>query len=479
MFSPLEYLFWLLLVSNSVLCSVAPKFELENKDVDLSRRQSNILNDTRFTLDCPVTETVAMEKSLTRYGFYLGSYFMSSNVYSSNPFTLNGCSSGYFYMTFNINYTAVKPSFFSVVLANGTKGITSDPAIDYKFYPYNVAYIFYKSGGASNNSPVPPFSRNLTKIPEADKYFILHDQAGSKVGINSTIYSYLNAPSALNKIIFNKGTKAFLVDDSKAPANIHNITVKCLANDTCVTASQAPSSSPGSGDGNGTPSDVDTLRNAASNTTVSNTATTTATITVTTTATTTATTRDTVTTTATITATTTATAATANRDTVTTTVSATCADNQLPTNIVVTDSLTVKSLKSNKNYSENEKINIPCSGDFTLSLTSNSRDSDLFFGFSDANGISKDAKFVELQIGLKNGQNAIKDLVTAKVKRRNLVKRQGSAKINLVYVNGIYSLLSNGQSFTTFTSSNIIPKSLTITPFDGTVTLSNFVLTCM
>ncbi|PVV02953.1 hypothetical protein BB560_002580 [Smittium megazygosporum] len=148
-------------------------------------------------------------------------------------------------------------------------------------------------------------------------------------------------------------------------------------------------------------------------------------------------------------------------------------------NQVVSSNMSVKSLKSNKNYGENDKINIPCSGDFTLSLTSNSRDSDLFFGFADANGITENGKYIELQIGLKNGQNAFKDLAGNQVKRNNLDKRQGSAKINLVYVNGIYSLLSNGQSFTTFKGSNIIPKSLTITPLDGTVTLSKFVLTCM
>ncbi|PVU87679.1 hypothetical protein BB560_006452 [Smittium megazygosporum] len=259
-----------------------------------------------------------------------------------------------------------------------------------------------KTGGRSSYSPLFSSSSRAAGSAENIKYFILHDETGSRLVESAT--------------------------------------------DTCLTVPQAPPSSPssnGGGDG-GAPSSVDSLRNTASTTTtVSSPRIPTVTI------------------------------------TATTTVSATCANNQLPTNIVVTNSLTVKSLKANKNYSENEKINIPCSGDFTLSLTSNSRDSDLFFGFSDANGIIKDTKFVELQIGLKNGQNTIKDLVTANVKRSNLDKRQGSAKINLVYVNGIYSLLSNGQSFTTFTSSNIIPKSLTITPFDGTVTLSNFVLTCM
>ncbi|PVU91339.1 hypothetical protein BB560_006130, partial [Smittium megazygosporum] len=362
MFKPLEYLFWLLLVSNSVLSSVAPKSELENRDIGLSRRQANKVDDSKFTLNCPVTETATVVKSAIKYSYYMGTYQMSSNVYSSNPFTLNGCSSGYFYMTFNVNYTAVKPSFFSVVLANGTKGITSDPTIDYRFYPNSLGYILYKTGGRSNYSPTTSSASSAAGSSGTVKYFILHDQTGSKLGANGLIITYLNSPSTLNKIIFDKGTKAFLVDDTRGPANINNIQVKCLANDTCLTASQAPSSSPSSGGGDSAPS-----------------------------------------------------------------------NKPLPTNQVITNSLTVKSLKANKNYSENEKINIPCSGDFTLSLTSNSRDSDLFFGFSDANGITKDAKFVELQIGLKNGQNAIKDLVTAKVKRRNLVKRQGSAKINLVY----------------------------------------------
>ncbi|PVV03372.1 hypothetical protein BB560_002156 [Smittium megazygosporum] len=408
---------------------------------------------------CPVTETATIGKSPIKLTYYWLNYVQSDNVYSSNPFTLSGCSSGYFYMTFNVNYTAVEPKLFSVALENGTK-VTSYPILFENSWECGTV-----------------------------NYFILHDRKRSKIGANGLNFNYLNTPSTLNKIIYDKGTKAYLVDEKRGSANINNIQVKCLANDTCLTIPQAPYSSPSSDDGGdgGAPSGVDSSRNAAPTITVSTTIF--STITQSTTASTTViqtvspsiipTVTTTATTTAIITATTTATAAAENRGTVTTTVSATCADKQLPTNQVATNSLTVKSLKANKNYSENEKINIPCSGDFTLSLTSNSRDSDLFFGFSDANGISKDAKFVELQIGLKNGQNTIKDLVTAKVKRSNLVKRQGSAKINLIYVNGIYSLLSNGQGLTTFKGSNITPKSLTITPFDGTVTLANFVLTCM
>ncbi|PVU85738.1 hypothetical protein BB560_006928, partial [Smittium megazygosporum] len=402
-----------------------------------------------------------LEKLPIKLNYILENRFPNTaNFYSSNPFTLNGCSSGCFYLTFNVNYTAVEPNFLSVALANGTKGITSDPTIDYRFYPNSICYILYKSGGRSNCSPTTSSASSAAGKTVNANYSILHNKKGSKLGANGLTITYLNSTSALNKIVFVKGTKSYLVDEARRSANIHNITDKCLTTDTCLTVPQAPYSSPSSdGGGDGTPSGVDALRNAAPTITVSTTIFSTLT--------------------QSTTASTTITQIVSPSITVTTTVSATCANNQLPTNQIATDSLSVKSLKSNKNYSENEKINIPCSGDFTLSLTSNGIDSDLFFGFPDANGIDKDTKFVELQIGLKNGQNTIKDLVTANIKRSNLVKRQGSAKINLVYVNGIYSLLSNGQSFTTFTSSNIAPKSLTITPFDGTVTLSNFLLACM
>ncbi|PVU92422.1 hypothetical protein BB560_006059 [Smittium megazygosporum] len=346
--------------------------------------------------------TATIEKSPIKLNYILENKFANTaKFYSSNRFTLNGCSSGYFYLTFNVNYTAVEPNFLSVALANGTKGITSDPTIDYRFYPNSIGYILYKTGGRSSYSPLFSSSSRAAGSAENIKYFIIHDETGSRLVASGLIITYLNITNT----------------------------------DTCLIASQATSCYPSSGDdGGGALSGVDALRNAASNTTVSTiifstiTQSTTAYITISKSV---SSPRIPIVTT-----------------TATTTVSATCADNQLPTNIIVTNSLTVK-------------------------------DSDLFFGFSDANGITKDAKFEEFQVGLKNGQNKIKDLVTANVKRSNLDKRQGSAKINIVYVNGIYSLLSNGQSFTTFKGTNIAPKSLTITPFDGTVTLSNFVLTCM
>ncbi|PVV03778.1 hypothetical protein BB560_001732 [Smittium megazygosporum] len=442
MFKPLEYIFLLLLVSNSVLSSVAPKFELENKDINLSRRQIVKLDDSRFTLNCSVSEavfeTITINQTPVSVPYYQGSkVFQVLQSCSSNPFTLNRCASGYFYLTFSIDINYNSQTFFGLYFVNGIKSILSYPSVDYRFHQNGPGGIFYRSEGQTNytNSLYPP--QNQYKGTSADTFFILHDETGSKIGVNGLVTASLTNPG-LNKFISDKNTKARLFISPVGSAYINSSDIKCLATDTCLSGSQASSSSPSSGGGGGggsAPSGDDSLRNAASIITVTTTA--------------------------------------------TTTVSGISTEKSLPTNQIATDSLTVKSLKSNKNYSENEKINIPCSGDFTLSLTSNSRDSDLFFGFSDANGIIKDAKFVELQIGLKNGQNAIKDLVTANVKRSNLFKRQGSAKINIVYVNGIYSLLSNGQSFTTFKGTNIAPKSLTITPFDGTVTLSNFLLACM
>ncbi|PVV00605.1 hypothetical protein BB560_005009, partial [Smittium megazygosporum] len=378
MFKPLEYIFLLLSVSNSVLSLVAPKFELENKDARLSRRLDKV-DGSRFTLNCPLTETVSFDKSPTTNAYYQGNvrYDQSSFSYS-NPFTLNLCSSGYFFLKFSVNYSVTVPLFFSVMFVNGTKSVVSDPTVEYRFYPEGRCYVFYKSNGYTNytlgayNPPPSPI------IKYTDNFTLLYDETGIKMGLGGLVTASFTNPS-LNKFMLDKQTKARLTVQALGLAFINDYEIKCLATDTCLTGSQAPS----------------------------------------------------VTTTA------------------TTTLPGTCTDNPLPTNIVVNDSLTVN-------------------GDFTLSLTSNSRDSDLFFGFSDANGIIKDTKFVELQIGLKNGQNTIKDLVTANIKRSNLDKRQGSAKINIVYVNGIYALLSNAQSFTTFKGSNIIPKSLTITPFDGT-----------
>ncbi|PVV01435.1 hypothetical protein BB560_004145 [Smittium megazygosporum] len=319
-------------------------------------------------------------------------------------------------MTLNADINP-KPNWWHVVASNGAT-VPNSNNTEYKFLLYDGFEI-----DNTTSKQLATRGQNLfTSGPKISygtniRYFVLHDENGSKMGMNGYISEYQSNIIPLNDILM------------KSPANIALTADK----QGIITLTPPP------------PPPTSTVPKTTSTTTVL----------------------------ATIA---TVTQSTTTSSTVFTTV-------VKPTTIATTVTTTTTSpttvlVSASPNYSENDKISIPCSEDFTLPVTSNSIDSDLFFGSVDAIGVAKNGRYIELQVGIKNGQNSVKDLVVAQIRRR-LFKKDEIAKVTLIYVNGIYSLLSNGQSLTTFKGSSVVPKSLTITPYDGTVTLSNFVLTCM
>ncbi|PVV02952.1 hypothetical protein BB560_002581 [Smittium megazygosporum] len=564
MFKAYECLFWLLLVSNGVLSSLASKFELKDKEMSLFRRQGSAVVDTskfkkRCSADSEVSTTFPLMPLSADYKFTgaggSGVYSDSVTIFSTHKFKLAQCSSGYFYITFDVEFDTVPP-FWSVALIKYSKDASPDIRVEYRHYTETGDYNIYAKANEHEDEFAKAFWVGKTTCKTKQRYFILHDETGSKIGSTDCFTNYNNDTTVMNNFKFDEGTNAYFTCDSSANGSMKNIQVNCLEKDICLNATITDAASPDAAPPNGaspdaaspdaaplgaapplgaspdaaplgaapplgaspdaTPPSAAPLANAISTFIVSTTVSTTITqpTTVPTTIYTTiapfsvptftttttelitdcssaaqivSTIRETVTTTipgaisaGTVASTTVTASPIVKTETITTSTNIASATNNLPPeDQIISDSMTVKSLKSNKNYSENEKINIPCSGDFTLSLTSNSRDSDLFFGFADANGVGKNGKYVELQVGLKGGRNTAKDLAAVNIKLSDLLKRDESGKINLIYVNGIYSFLSNGQSFTTFKGSKVVPKSLTITPFNGTVTLSKFVLTCM
>ncbi|PVV00335.1 hypothetical protein BB560_005289, partial [Smittium megazygosporum] len=548
----LKYVFGLLFMATTTLSSMEPNLETENKNANLFRRQrGTTLESSRFTRNC-----VLNRQSLTTSSKISCNTVFSSNIYCSETFVTIPCSKKYFYMTFNADINP-SPTWWHIVASNGAT-VPNSNNVEYKFllhdgFEIDTTTSATTSTRGTNLHAAPyniPYGVNIT-------YFILHDENGSKIGMNNLISESQSNIGPLNDILMKSPANLALTADKLGIINLSNIQIRCLADDTCQALPSSPANSIFTTTVSTTLSTTVTQSTTTSTTVLttsllSTTIPTTVTVTtikpttsivpvspiistksqtVTTTALTTVITSTTIPTTVTtttikpttsivpvspITSTisqtvtntvlttsllstpipTTATVTTIKpttsivpvspimstiSQTVTTTALTTViTSTTIPTTVTVTAIkpttsvapvspiiIEIKSTGGNKGYDKSNQINIPCSGDFTLSLTSNSIDSDLFFGFADANGISPNSKYLELQIGLKSGQNAIKDLVSGQAKRNKLFKRDDKAKINIVYVSGIYSLLSNGQSYTTFKGSSVTPKSLTITPYSG------------
>ncbi|PVV01289.1 hypothetical protein BB560_004296, partial [Smittium megazygosporum] len=266
-------------------------------------------------------------------------------------------------MTFNADINP-KPNWWHVVASNGAT-VPNSNNIEYKFLLYDGFEI-----DTTTSKQIATRGQNLftsgPKIPYGTNitFFVLNDENGSKMGMNGYISEFQSNGKSQTK---------------------HS--TKVVAQDTCTQIAAPPATF--------------AVPKATSTTTVLATILTTVTQSTTTSS--------------------TVLSTVVQPTTIETTVTTTTTSPKI---VFISAS---PSLKAYKNYSENDKISIPCSGDFTLSVTSNSIDSDLFFGFVDAIGVAKNGKYIELQVGLKNGQNSVKDLVAAQIRRR-LFKRGKIAK---------------------------------------------------
>ncbi|PVV00417.1 hypothetical protein BB560_005202, partial [Smittium megazygosporum] len=511
----LKFDFGLLFMATTALSSIEPSLEIRGNNTSLSGCQRGTLVDaSRFTRNC-----VLNRQSLTTSSKISCNTVFSSNIYCSETYVTIPCSTKYFYMSFNADINP-KPNWWHVVASNGAT-VPNSNNIEYKFLLYDgfeidtttSKQLATRGQNLFTSGPQIPYGTNIT-------YFVLHDENGSKMGMNVYISEFQSNIVPLNDILMKSPVNIALTADKQGIITLSNIQIRCLAQDTCTQIAAPPatsavpkatstttvlatilttvtqsttnsstllstvvqpktiattvtttttspttvlvSASPVVSTVNQTISTT-VLSTVVKPTTIATTVTTTTTspttvlvsaspvvstvnqtisttvlstvvkpTTIATTVTTTTTSPTTVlvsaspvVSTVNQTISTTVLSTVVKPTTIATTVTTTTTS---PTTVLVSASPVVStSLKAYKNYSKKDKINIPFSGGFTLSVTSNSIDSDLFFGFADANGVAKNDKYIELQIGLKNGQNSIKDLVAAQIRRR-LFKRGKIAK---------------------------------------------------
>ncbi|PVV01249.1 hypothetical protein BB560_004342, partial [Smittium megazygosporum] len=231
----LKFVFGLLFMATTALSSIEPNLESENKDTSLFRRQRGSLVDaSRFTRNC-----VLNRQSLTTSSKISCNTVFSSNIYCSETYVTIPCSTKYFYMTFNADINP-KPNWWHVVASNSAT-VPNSNNIEYKFLLYDgfeidtttSKQLATRGQNLFTSGPQIPYGTNIT-------YFVLHDENGSKMGMNGYISEFQSNIVPLNDILMKSPANIALTADKQGIITLSNIQIRCLAQDTCTQIAAPP-----------------------------------------------------------------------------------------------------------------------------------------------------------------------------------------------------------------------------------------------